>query len=43
MLEQKRLCCDGAYTAWADQLREGDQQVDGEEDEFAHGANRTMT
>src|SRR6267154_6233046 len=27
MLEQKRLCCDGAYTTWADQLREGDQQV----------------
>ena len=43
MLEQKRLCRDGAYTTWADQLREGDQQVDGEEEEFAPEANRTMT
>jgi hypothetical protein len=28
---------------WAHQLREGDQQVDGEDQDFAHGANRSMT
>ena len=43
MFEQKRLCGDGTYATWAEQLREGDQQVDGEDEEFAHGANRTMT
>ena len=43
MLEQKRLCGDCAYTTWAEQLREGDQQVDGEDQDFAHGANRSMT
>jgi hypothetical protein len=29
MFEQKRLCGDGACTARAEQLRDGDQQVDG--------------
>ena len=43
MFEQKRLCGDGAYTTWADQLRERDEQVDGEDEEFAHRANRSMT
>jgi len=43
MLEQKRLCGDGAYTTWADQFREHDEQMDGEDEEFAHGANRTKT
>ena len=43
MFEQKRLCCDRTCTAWAEQFRKGDQQVDGEEEEVAHGANRTMT
>ncbi len=42
MFEQKRLCGDGAYATWAEQLREGDQQVDGEDEEFAHGTNATM-
>jgi hypothetical protein len=32
----------GAYATWAEQLREGDKQVDGEDGEFAHGANATM-
>ena len=27
---------------WAEQLRDGDQQVDGEDEEFAHGANAIM-
>jgi hypothetical protein len=43
MFEQKRLCGDGTCTTRAEQLRKGDQQVDGEEEEIAHGANRTMT
>jgi hypothetical protein len=43
MFEQKRFRGDGAYTTWAKQLREGDQQVDGADEEFAHGANRSMT
>jgi hypothetical protein len=42
MLEQERLCGDGTYTTRAEQLREGDQQVDGEGEEIAHGVNRTM-
>ena len=43
MLEQQGLCGDGTYATWAEQLREGDQQVDGEDEQFAHGANGTMT
>ena len=43
MLEQKRFRGDGAYTTWAEQLREGHQEVDGEDQEFAHGANGTIT
>jgi len=42
MFEQNRLRGDGAYATWAEQLGEGDQQVDGEDEEFAHGANATM-
>jgi hypothetical protein len=42
MFEQKRLCRNGAYATWPEQLREGDQQVDGEDEEFTHGANATM-
>jgi hypothetical protein len=42
MLEQKRLCGDGTHTTRADQLGDGDQQVDGEDEKFAHGANRSM-
>jgi len=40
MFEQKRFCGDGTYATWAEQPRERDQQVDGEDKEFAHGANR---
>ena len=43
MLEQKRLRGDSTYTTWAEQLREGDQQVDNEDEECADGANRSMT
>ena len=43
MFEQKRLRGDSAYTTWAEQFREGDEEVDGENEEFARGANRTMT
>ncbi len=41
MLQQKRLCGDGSYTTWAEELRVGDKQVNGEDDEFAHAANGT--
>jgi hypothetical protein len=41
MFEQKRLCGDGAYTTWAEQLREDDEEVDGEGEAIAHGANGT--
>ena len=43
MLEQKRLCGDRSYTTWAEKLREGYEQVNGEDEEFAHGANGTTT
>ena len=42
MFEQKRLRGDGPHATWAEQLCEGDQQVDGEDEEFAHGANAIM-
>lgn len=42
MLQQQGLCGDGADATGADQLREGDRQVDAEYEEFAHEANRTM-
>ena len=43
VLQQQRLGGDGADATWAEELREGDQQVDGKDEEVAHGANRTMT
>jgi hypothetical protein len=42
MFEQKRLCGDRAYATGAEQLREGHQNVDREDEEFAHGTNATM-
>jgi hypothetical protein len=42
MFEQKGLRGDGAYATWAEQLRDGDQQVDDEDEEFARGANATL-
>jgi len=41
--EHQRLDSNGTYTAWAEQLRESDQQVDSEDEQFAHAANGTMT
>jgi hypothetical protein len=43
ILDQTRLCHDGAQATGAQQFEKGDQQVDGEDEEFAHGANRTIT
>ena len=41
MLEQQRLGGDGADAAGAKELREGDQQVDGKDEDFSHLPNRT--
>ena len=43
MLQQQRLRGDGTYNTWPEEFHKGDQQVDGEKEEIAHGANRTMT
>jgi len=43
VLEQQRLGGDGADAAGAKELREGDQQVDGKDEDLSHRANRTMT
>ena len=43
MFEQKRFCGDGAYPTTVEQLRECDQQVDGEDEEVAHRANGIIT
>ena len=43
VLEQQGLGGDGAVAAGAKELREGDQQVDGEDEDFTHRANRTKT
>jgi hypothetical protein len=32
VLQHQGFCGDGTYTTWADQLRDGDQQVNGEDD-----------
>lgn len=42
ILHQQRLRSDGSEAAWAEQSHQGDQQVDGQNEEIAHGANRTM-
>jgi hypothetical protein len=42
VFEQQRLCGDGTYTTWAEKLYEGDEQVDGKDEEFAHETNDTM-
>jgi len=41
VLQQQRLCGDGADATWAEQLCDGDQQVDGEDEKIAHAANVT--
>jgi hypothetical protein len=43
VLEQQGLGGDGADAAGAKELREGDQQVDGKDEDFSHRANRTIT
>jgi len=43
VLQHQGLCGDGTYTTWAEQLREGNHQMDGEDEEFAHGANGSIT
>jgi len=42
ILEQQRLCRDGANATGAEAFHEDDPQVDGEGEEFAHGTNATM-
>jgi len=41
--EQQGLGGDGADATGAEELRNGDQQVDGKEEDFSHRANRTIT
>jgi len=43
MFEQERLRGDGAYATGAEQLCAGDHQVHGEDEDFAHRANGTIT
>jgi hypothetical protein len=43
MFQQKRLRGDGSYAARADELRAGDQEVDGEDEQVAHEADGTIT
>jgi hypothetical protein len=38
MLQQQRLRSEGACTTWPEEFHKGDQQVDGEKEEVAHGA-----
>lgn len=43
MAKRHRVSGDDPYTTWAEQLREGDKQMNGEDEEFAHEANGTTT
>ena len=43
VLEQQRLGGDGADAAGAKELRNGDQQVDGKDEDFSHRVERTIT
>lgn len=43
VLQQQGLGGDGADTTGAKELRKGDQQVDGKDEDFTHRANRTIT
>ncbi len=43
VLEQQRLRSDGTYATWPEEFHKGDQQVDSEHEEVAHGVNRIMT
>jgi hypothetical protein len=43
MLEEQRFCGDGASATGAEEFRDGDEQVDYQEEQVAHQAHRTMT
>jgi hypothetical protein len=43
VLEQQGLGGDGTDATGAKELRDGDQPVDGKDEDFTHRANRTMT
>jgi len=43
MLEQQGLGGDGAHATGAKELREGDQQVNGQDEDVSHRANRITT
>ena len=42
-MPRERDECDGTDAAGAKELRKGDQQADGEDEDFSHRANRTIT
>jgi hypothetical protein len=42
MFEEKRFRGEGAYATWAEQRRERDEQVDGQDEQISHGANRNI-
>ena len=42
VLQRQRFCDDGADATATEELCEGDKQIDGKDDEVAHGANRIM-
>ena len=42
VLQQQRLCGDGTDATWAEQPRQGDEEVDREDEDFAHVANATI-
>ena len=41
MLEKQGLCSDGAGATWVKEFRESDDQMNDEDEQFAHGANAT--
>jgi len=43
VLEQQGLGGDGADATGAEELRNGDQQVDGKDEDFSHRVERTIT
>jgi len=43
MLEQQRFRSDGTCTTRAEEFREGDEQVNRQEEQYAHESNATTT
>ena len=41
MLEKQGLCSDGACATWSKEFCDSDNQVNGEDERFAHGAKAT--